>query len=113
MSHQLHEKAEIHFGMGQKTLATYLTGFFLCIVLTLIPFWLVIQHVLPNKHLYLALFVFAVIQLYVQVVFFLRVNASPEGRWNLGSFLFTLLILAIVVIGALWIMYNLNFYMAH
>ena len=39
---------------------------------------------------------------------FLHMNTSSEERWNVIAFLFTLLIIGIVVIGSLWIMYNLN-----
>ena len=35
-------------------------------------------------------------------------NTASEERWNLIAFLFTLLIIGIVVVGSLWIMYNLN-----
>jgi cytochrome o ubiquinol oxidase operon protein cyoD len=35
-------------------------------------------------------------------------NTSSEERWNLVALVFTVLIIAIVVVGSLWIMYNLN-----
>lgn len=111
------ENATMHstqqYGMGKKTLKTYLMGFFLCIILTLLPFWLVVQRVFPDKHLYVLLIGCAVLQLYVQVAYFLRLNASPEGRWNLVTFLFTIFVVLVIVIGSLWIMFNLNYNMMH
>lgn len=35
-------------------------------------------------------------------------NTSSEERWNTVALLFTAMIIGIVVVGSLWIMYNLN-----
>jgi cytochrome o ubiquinol oxidase operon protein cyoD len=35
-------------------------------------------------------------------------NTSSSERWNLVAFVFTALIIAILVIGSIWIMWNLN-----
>jgi cytochrome o ubiquinol oxidase operon protein cyoD len=50
----------------------------------------------------------AVIQVVVHLVYFLHMNTSSEERWNLVALLFTAMIIGIVVVGSLWIMYNLN-----
>ena len=50
----------------------------------------------------------AVVQLLVHLVCFLHMNSSSEERWNLVAFIFTVLIIAIVVVGSIWIMWNLN-----
>ena len=50
----------------------------------------------------------AVIQVIVHLVYFLHMNTSSEERWNLVALLFTVMIIGIVVVGSLWIMYNLN-----
>jgi len=101
------------FGTGRKTLAAYFIGFVLCLVLTIIPFVLVGKHLLPDETLYIVISILAIVQLLVQVIFFLRLNASPTGRWTSMSFVFTLMIVVILVFGSLWIMYNLNYYMMH
>lgn len=51
---------------------------------------------------------FAVVQIVVHLVYFLHMNTKSEGGWNLIALIFTGLIIAIVVVGSLWIMYNLN-----
>src|SRR5579872_4265758 len=94
---------------GQKTLSSYVVGIILCIVLTLIAFGLVEKRLLTDTMLYIALSALAIVQLLVQSICFLRLNSSKEGRWNLLPFLFTILIIAILVGGSLWIMYNLNY----
>lgn len=105
--------APVHYGTGIKTLKSYMLGLFLSLVFTIIAFYVVMKHSFSNTQLYIILIVLAILQLISQVVCFLRLNATPEGRWNLMPFLFTILILLVVVIGSLWIMYNLNYYMEH
>jgi cytochrome o ubiquinol oxidase operon protein cyoD len=94
-----------------KTLKSYLIGFGCAIILTLIAFYISAAHILSGNLLYLVLIILAVIQLFVQSMFFLRLNASAEGRWDLMPFLFTCLILLVIVLGSLWIMNNLNYFM--
>lgn len=111
--HHSHHEVETASGTGQKTLKLYLTGFVLSIILTLIPFGVVAKQMFSAQNMLITLAVCAVLQLYVQVVCFLRLNTSREGRWTLTSFLFTILIVAILVGGSLWIMYNLNYNMVN
>jgi cytochrome o ubiquinol oxidase operon protein cyoD len=96
------------------TLKGYLTGFALAAVLTIIPFWLVMGHVLSST----ALTIFLVLaiggaQIFVHIVYFLHMNSSSEGGWNLMALLFTLVIFFVTLAGALWVMYNMNANMMH
>lgn len=96
---------------GQKTLPAYIIGFVLCIIITLIAFYCVQNKLLSDAGLYILLSVLAVTQLIVQSICFLGLKTDKEGRLNLMPFIFTLLIIAILVSGTLWIMYNLNYNM--
>lgn len=113
MSESTSENTIITAGTGRKTLKSYLFGFVLSLILTFASFAVVGKRLFTDVHMYIALAVLAILQLFVQVVFFLRVNTSPEGRWNLMSFLFTLLIILVIVTGSFWIMWNLNYNMMH
>lgn len=106
-----HQTVHVEHGSGQKTLKAYLLGLASCIVLTLIAFGIVEKRLLSDVNLYIALSVLAITQLFVQSVCFLRLNCSPEGRWNSLPFIFVILIVAILAGGTLWIMYNLNYNM--
>src|SRR5690348_8993633 len=108
-----HHEAKIEQVSGQKTIQSYVIGFVLCVILTLMAFALVEMRLLTDANLYIALAMLAMAQLFVQSICFLRLNASSEGRWNLLPYLFTILIIAIFVGGSLWIMYNLNYNMVH
>ncbi len=112
--HEASNSTEIASGTSQKTLKAYLIGFSLSLILTFASF--VVAGITGHRFFsdastYVGLAVLAVSQLFVQVIFFLRINTSEQGRWNLMSFLFTILIIGVVVAGSLWIMYNLNYNM--
>jgi cytochrome o ubiquinol oxidase operon protein cyoD len=91
------------------TLKGYLTGFVLAVVLTVIPFWLVMGNVLDNRIATSILIVlFAVVQIVVHMIYFLHLDTRSEGGWNMLALIFTVVILAITIIGSLWVMYHLD-----
>ena len=89
----------------------YSMGFILAVASTLLAYWLVVNHVFGTTALIAAIVLLAILQLAVQMVFFLHLGQGREARWNLAAFFFMLLILVIIVAGSLWIMYNLNYNM--
>ena len=93
------------------TMRSYVVGFALSIALTLAAYFMVTHHALGRTALIVAIFALAMIQLYVQLVFFLHLGREGKPRLNLMTFLFMLLVLVIVVAGSLWIMNNLNYHM--
>lgn len=96
-------------GGGHGSLRGYLIGFGLSIVLTAIPFWLVMGEVLDNKvATAILIMAFAAVQIVVHMIFFLHMNASSEGGWTLMALAFTLIIVVITLSGSLWVMYHLN-----
>jgi cytochrome o ubiquinol oxidase subunit IV len=87
----------------------YLTGFVLAVLLTVVPFWLVMGDVLANTTITaLLVFACAIVQIFVHVVYFLHLDTRAEGGWSLISFVFTIVIVGIMVSGSVWIMYHLN-----
>lgn len=87
----------------------YLIGFAASVALTALPFWLVMSGALASPVLTaLLIFACAAVQIVVHVIFFLHLDTRSEGGWNLISFVFTVVIVAIVLGGSLWIMYHLN-----
>lgn len=94
------------------TIARYTIGFVLSLVLTLAAYYYVVLHG-SEMWLLVVLGTLALTQMIVQLVFFLHLGDEVGPRYKLASFLFMLLVLAIVVIGSLWIMANLNYNMMH
>ncbi|WP_454887579.1 cytochrome o ubiquinol oxidase subunit IV [Sphingomonas oryzagri] len=85
------------------------TGSILAIVLTAIPFWLVMAGVVRDMEIAAALiFGLALIQIVVHVVFFLHLDTRSEGGWTLLAFLFTTVIVVVTIGGSIWVMYHLN-----
>lgn len=97
-----------HAGAHHGSVKTYMTGFILSIILTAIPFWMVMIGTASHAVILGVVLVSAVVQILVHLVCFLHMNTSSEERWNLVAFAFTALIIAILVVGSIWIMWNLN-----
>jgi cytochrome o ubiquinol oxidase operon protein cyoD len=99
------------------SVASYIGGFLLSLILTLTAYFLVARHV-NSKHaaishtvLVFMITALAIIQLLVQLTFFLHVDSEKKPRWNLTVMLFAVTVLVIIVFGSLWIMNNLNYHM--
>lgn len=93
------------------SVTSYTVGFILSIILTLIPFLIVVKTDMEGWLLLGTLTGFAIAQLLIQLVFFLHLGKESGTRWNLIAFLFMMLFLVIVVVGSLWIMDNLDYNM--
>ena len=98
-------------GQGQGSPGLYLTGFGLSVVLTAVPFLLVMQHRLQAPVLTGLIVASAVMQIGVQLVFFLHLNGSSAQRWNLLALVYTLILLVMLVGLSVWIMAHLNYNM--
>jgi cytochrome o ubiquinol oxidase operon protein cyoD len=96
-------------GASHSTLKGYVTGFILAVVLTAIPFWLVMGKVFESSSTTaLVLMAFAAVQIVVHMIYFLHMNTRSEGGWSFLALLFTLLIVGIALAGSLWVMYHMN-----
>jgi cytochrome o ubiquinol oxidase operon protein cyoD len=83
----------------------YVIGLALALLLTVIPFGMVMT---PSGARPAAIAAFGVAQIIVHLVFFLHVNDSSGERWSLMALLFTVVVVVIVVGGSMWIMHNLD-----
>lgn len=93
------------------TFRSLTTGFILALSLTLCSYFVVVQHSLSAVWTLVAITGLAVVQLTVQLVFFLHLGRERKPRWNLTAFFFMLTFLVVIIAGSLWIMYNLNYNM--
>ena len=90
---------------------SYTLGFILSIIFTIIPFGLVRESTFSNLTIILVVFGCAIVQLFIQLIFFMHLNTESKPRLNSGSLLFTIALLLIVVIGTIWIMASLAYRM--
>ena len=118
-THGTHAPAPAHHGDHHEephgddgphsSLREYLIGFVLSIILTAIPFWLVMNGVISHRPTaVLVLGGFAVAQILVHMVYFLHMNGKVEGGWTLVSTIFTVVFVAIAIAGTLWVMFHMN-----
>ncbi|RJL04078.1 cytochrome o ubiquinol oxidase subunit IV, partial [Paracoccus siganidrum] len=98
-----------HSDQDHGSHASYLKGFVLSVILTAIPFGLVMAGGFENRTLTALLVMgFAIAQILVHMVFFLHMNGRQEQGWTLLSTIFTVIVVVIMLAGSLWVMYHLN-----
>jgi cytochrome o ubiquinol oxidase operon protein cyoD len=51
---------------------------------------------------------FAVVQIFVHMIYFLHMDARTEHGWSLMALIFTIVMVVIALAGSLWVMYHLN-----
>ena len=91
------------------TVKGYVIGFLLSVVLTAIPFWLVMGKVLPSSSLTAFVILgFAAVQIVVHMIYFLHMNAKIEGGWSMLALIFTIVLVVIMLAGSIWVMFHLN-----
>lgn len=102
--HDVHDSGAAH-----GTLKSYLIGFGLSVVLTAIPFWLVMNGTIENKQVTgFVIMALAAIQIVVHMIYFLHMNTKSESGWIMMALVFTIIIVVITLSGSLWVMYHLN-----
>ncbi|ALC11782.1 cytochrome o ubiquinol oxidase subunit IV [Sphingopyxis sp. 113P3] len=94
--------------MPHASMRDYLIGFALSVLLTAIPFWLVMTMPLSPGTTAAIIMAFAVVQIVVHMIFFLHMTPRAEGGWSLTSLVFTIIVLGIALAGSLWVMHHLN-----
>ena len=98
-------------GASRGSLKSYLTGFVLSLILTAIPFAMVMSGAWSYSATLAGVFVAGTVQILVHLHYFLHLDTSSGKRWNVLAMIFTLLIIVLFVGGTLWIMFNLNYRM--
>ena len=102
--HDPHVEDDLHI-----SLKGYMTGFVLSVILTAIPFWLVMGKAFNNSSTTaLVILGFAAVQIVVHMVYFLHMNARSEGGWTMLALIFTLVLVVITLSGSLWVMFHMN-----
>jgi cytochrome o ubiquinol oxidase subunit IV len=90
------------------TYKSYSIGFLISLALTLISFLLVSINAFSRIVLISVIVCLALIQLIVQLEFFMNLGKEAKPRWNTVIFLFMATVVGILVFGSLWIMWELD-----
>ena len=104
-----HDHHEEQGGAFHATLKGYLTGLILSVILTAIPFWLVMGHVIKSPAATgLVIMAFAGVQIIVHMIYFLHLDFRSENGWTALATIFTVIVVFIVLVGSVWVMYHAN-----
>ena len=97
-----------HHHPSHGSIRQYSLGFLLSIILTLASFGVVMTGLVPHSMRLTFIVALAVVQLLVQLVYFLHMGSGPDQRSNTAIFACTALLIVVVVAGSLWVMHNAN-----
>jgi cytochrome o ubiquinol oxidase operon protein cyoD len=100
--------------MMNRTLSLRVTGFILSLVLTFAAYLMILHpefFSLDITKVVTTLFVLALVQSLVQLIFFINVWKEEGPLWNLIIFLSTISIIFIVIFFSVWIINHLNYNM--
>lgn len=86
----------------------YVIGFILSLALSGVAFFFVMAGVLSGTALIYFIIGLAILQAIGQLLYFLHVGNEAKPRWEIGLLLFMAMVVVIVVVGSLWIMFDLN-----
>lgn len=93
------------------TLTKYIIGFVLSLTLTIAAYLIVTEEVASGSQIVFILGGLALIQMIVQLLFFMHLDDEVGPKYKLASFLFMSAILVILLVGSIWIMNNMNYNM--
>jgi cytochrome o ubiquinol oxidase subunit IV len=100
---------DAQLGGTEVSVADYLWGFGLSLLLTLLSFFIVQERwLLSTEHTRIVIGALAVLQGVAQLIFFLHMGKESRPRWGLLVFVYMITFLVVLMFGTLWIMYSLN-----
>jgi cytochrome o ubiquinol oxidase subunit IV len=89
------------------TTSSYIIGFILSLIFTIIPYVLVVNKTLSGTVLVVTILGIAVVQMAIQLLFFLHLGRGPKPFYNIAFFFATAGIIILTIGASLFIMANL------
>ncbi len=83
---------------------SYVIGFILSIVLTIIPLVLVLNHMMSKTSLIVVSVIMAVLQFVVQLFLFMHIRDGEKPRYNAMALILGVVVVFTIVAGSLWVM---------
>lgn len=97
-----HENHANHESHGSTK--SYVIGFIISIILTIIPLVLVLNHMMSKTALIVVSLVMAVAQFLVQLFFFMHIREGEGPKYNVMALILGIVVVFTVVAGSMWIM---------
>ena len=86
----------------------YVVGLALAALITVVAFFISGTALVWQPSIPIALVVLAIGQIGVHLVFFIHITTAPDNENNVLALAFGVLIVMLLIVGSLWIMYNMN-----
>lgn len=86
------------------SLKSYVIGFILSIVLTIIPLVMVLSHLGSKKLIFYSIMGMAVLQFAIQLFFFMHIREGEKPRYNVIALILGIVFVFTIVYGSIWIM---------
>ncbi len=99
---------ESHAEQAHGSVKEYVNGLILSFALTAIPFVMVMLGMFSPGASIAVIMVCAIAQILVQLVFFLHMNLSAGQQWNVVSAVLVVILVAILIVGSIWVMQHMN-----
>lgn len=98
----------IPFHLRKPHLSDYINGFLLAIILTVIPFTAIAYTAIERGPALLMIAVFAILQVGVQVRFFLHYSTKRVPQEATVALALATFMAAVIIAGAIWVMSDLH-----
>lgn len=105
------EHEEEKYESARGTLRTYLIGFLISILMTILAYAAVVIfdfQSITDTEIIIFIAICAVVQFWAQLALFLHLGSASKPRWKLISFGIAGIILAVILGGSIWAMVSLN-----
>jgi len=100
-----------HHPKEHGTTISYVIGFILSLIFTAIPYYMVVHKTVTGNALLATILGVAIIQMLVQIFFFLHLGRGPKPLYNVAFFVCTVSAILVVVGGSIFIMSHLHYNM--
>ncbi len=92
------------------TSSQYIKGYIASMAITGLAFYLAMNYSVKEPEVILSIVGLALVQLIVQLRFFIHLDHETGVKWNKVIFSFMALVVFVIVAGSLWIMFNLDYH---
>lgn len=93
-----------HENSSHGSTKSYIIGYILSIILTILPLWLVLTHMISRTAITTSILTMAGLQFLIQLFFFMHIRESEKPRYNVLAVIFGIIFVITIVAGSIWIM---------
>ncbi|BBI01357.1 cytochrome o ubiquinol oxidase subunit IV [Buchnera aphidicola (Nipponaphis monzeni)] len=85
-----------------------LLGLLISIILTYLSLYIIIEQIFLKDIRLLFITLVSIIQIIVHIKYFLHISNFSDYNWSVSIFVFSAIVVLIIILGSMWIMNDLN-----